>query len=142
MLFIQMSLTLKGKMKESDRMIIWRKRYLTTLFKFFQRLLRTIAGGSEILLGEFFYQLVGTWEPEYGTLVKSKLAWPVYRKTEIKNGTEAMATTKNEVLWVITWQLSFSGGRVYWGDFSRCGESVNFWLVGEDSSRETRALFL
>ena len=55
-----MSLTLKGKMKESDRMIIWRKRYLTTLFKFFQRLLRAIAGGSEILLGEFFYQLVGT----------------------------------------------------------------------------------
>ena len=54
-----MSLTLKGKMKESDRMIIWRKRYLTTLFKFFQRLLRAIAGGIRNFAGGIFLPVGG-----------------------------------------------------------------------------------
>ena len=46
-------------MKESDRMIIWRKRYLTTLFKFFQRLLRAIAGGIRNFAGGIFLPVGG-----------------------------------------------------------------------------------
>ena len=97
-------------------------------------------GESEILLGEFFYQVKGTWVGailmiqtffkaktafcEYWTS-KSKLTWPMSPKSMKLN----QKWSKNNdyswkccFYWVITWKLLLSGGSGFWGGIDFCWE--------------------
>ena len=106
-------------------------------------------GELEILLGEFFYRMVGTWggviltnqticKAENRSVdtehqLKSKLAWPVCPKYKI----QTKMVHDQCFYWVISWKLLFRGRGLenYWGNFSSGGvdEQIFGWWEGGTS---------